>query len=209
MSNTPNQSIENYLLQLQDTICNALAKEDGTETFKTDLWDRPEGGGGRSCTLADGQVIEKGGVNFSHVYGENLPPAATAARSELSGCHFEAMGVSSVIHPRNPYAPTTHLNIRFFSATKPGAAPIWWFGGGFDLTPYYGFIEDCKHWHQVAKQACDPFGLDLYPKYKKWADDYFFLKHRKEPRGIGGIFFDDVNTGDFEQCFGFLRKYRR
>lgn len=205
MANFSNQSIENYLLQLQENICDQLAKEDGSQSFHADLWNRPEGGGGRSCVLSEGNIIEKGGVNYSHVFGNNLPATATAHRPELAGYDFEAMGVSLVIHPRNPYAPTTHANIRFFNATKSGEKPIWWFGGGFDLTPYYGFVEDCKHWHQIAKEACDPFGAELYPKYKKWADDYFFLKHRNEPRGIGGIFFDDMNNGDFEQSFDFMR----
>ena len=155
--------------------------------------------------LAEGAVFEQAGVNFSHVFGTDLPASATAHRPELAGRSFQALGVSLVIHPRNPYAPTSHANVRFFMAEKPGAEPVWWFGGGFDLTPYYGFEEDCVHWHKTAKAACDPFGADYYPRFKKWCDEYFLLKHRNEPRGIGGLFFDDLNEKVFKHCFGFLK----
>lgn len=197
--------VKNYLLALQDNICQALAAEDGGKQFTEDSWQRDGGGGGRSRVMEEGAVFEKAGINFSHVYGAGLPASATAQRPELAGRSFQAMGVSLVIHPRNPYAPTSHANVRFFIASKEGAEPVWWFGGGFDLTPYYGFDEDCAHWHRTAKQACDPFGKDTYEKYKKWCDDYFFLKHRNEPRGIGGLFFDDLNQPDFEQSFAFMR----
>ena len=205
MSNTPDiNAVKNYLLGLQDSICNALATEDG-KSFQEESWERPGGGGGRSRVLEEGNIIEKGGVNFSHVHGKGLPPSATAARPELAGRSFQAMGVSLVIHPRNPYIPTSHANVRFFIAEKQGADPVWWFGGGFDLTPYYGFEGDVVHWHQVSKQACDPFGEDVYAKYKKWCDDYFYLKHRDEPRGVGGLFFDDLNEWGFEKSFGFMQ----
>lgn len=198
-------AVKAYLLQLQDAICKDLAAADGKAQFVEDSWVREEGGGGRSRVLTEGGVIEKGGVNFSHVTGEQMPASATAHRPELAGRKFEAMGVSLVIHPHNPYIPTSHANVRFFIAEKEGAEPVWWFGGGYDLTPYYGNDEDCKHWHQTAKEACQPFGEDVYPKYKKWCDDYFYLKHRNEPRGIGGLFFDDLNTPDFDQAFSFMR----
>ncbi|MBS0357784.1 MAG: oxygen-dependent coproporphyrinogen oxidase [Proteobacteria bacterium] len=197
--------IKDYLLTLQDQICHALEQHDGQAKFREDNWERREGGGGRTRVIENGNVFEKGGVNFSHVFGKNLPSSATAQRPELSGCHFQALGISLVIHPLNPFIPTTHANIRFFIAEKENAAPIWWFGGGFDLTPYYGFEEDAIHWHQTAKAACDPFGETVYPKFKKWCDDYFYLKHREETRGIGGLFFDDLNEWDFETCFSFLR----
>ena len=197
--------IKTYLLSLQKNICDQLSQEDGLKTFTPDDWIREEGGGGRSCVLAEGAIFEKAGVNFSHVRGEKMPISATATRKELADRTFEALGVSLVIHPNNPYIPTTHANVRFFVAEKPGEAPVWWFGGGFDLTPYYGFIEDAVHWHQTAKNACDPFGADVYPQYKKWCDDYFYLKHRNEARGIGGIFFDDLNRWDMQTCFGFLK----
>jgi coproporphyrinogen III oxidase len=197
--------VKSYLLQLQDTICDALATEDGQAAFLTDEWRRPEGGGGRSRVLADGAVFEKAGVNFSHVQGEGLPPSATANRPELAGRSYQAMGVSLVIHPLNPYVPTSHANVRLFVATKVGEEPIWWFGGGYDLTPYYGNREDCVHWHRVARDACEPFGEDVYPEFKAWCDDYFFLKHRDEPRGVGGLFFDDLNRWDFDTSFAFLR----
>jgi len=198
-------AVEHYLRDLQDRICNALAEEGGGTGFREDTWDRPGGGGGRSRVLEDGEVFEKAGVNFSHVHGDRLPPSATAQRPELAGRSFQAMGVSLVIHPRNPYAPTSHANVRFFVAEKAGEAPVWWFGGGFDLTPYYGFDEDVVHWHRTARDACAPFGEDVYPKFKKWCDDYFFLKHRNEPRGVGGLFFDDLNEWEFERSFAFLR----
>ncbi|WGL15332.1 oxygen-dependent coproporphyrinogen oxidase [Microbulbifer bruguierae] len=198
------QAVKDYLLDLQDRICAALEAVDGC-AFVEDAWQREAGGGGRTRVLENGNVIEKGGVNFSHVYGDKLPPSATAARPELAGRSFEAMGVSLVIHPRNPYAPTSHANVRLFVAQKEGAEPVWWFGGGFDLTPYYGFEEDVVHWHQTAKQACVPFGEDIYPRFKKWCDEYFYLKHRDEARGVGGLFFDDFSEGGFENAFAFMR----
>ena len=196
--------VRDYLLQLQDSICNALEKADGRAHFLEDNWSREEGGGGRARVMEEGGVFEKAGVNFSHVFGNRLPHSATAARPELAGRSFQAMGVSLVIHPRNPYIPTSHANVRFFIAEKVDAAAVWWFGGGFDLTPYYGFREDAVHWHRVAREACTPFGEDVYPRYKQWCDEYFFLKHRSEPRGVGGLFFDDLNDGGFERCFAFL-----
>jgi coproporphyrinogen III oxidase len=198
-------AVKDYLLGLQDNICDALAEEDGGKGFLEDSWERPGGGGGRSRVMEEGAVFEKAGINFSHVFGEGLPASATAHRPELAGRSFQAMGVSLVIHPHNPYVPTSHANVRFFVAEKEGADPVWWFGGGFDLTPYYGFDEDSIHWHQVARQACEPFGDDVYTKYKKWCDDYFYLKHRDEPRGIGGLFFDDLNEWGFENSFAFMQ----
>ena len=198
------QAVKDYLLDLQDRICAELTKVDGAE-FMEDAWERPGGGGGRTRVLENGNVIEKGGVNFSHVHGDKLPPSATAARPELAGRSFEAMGVSLVIHPKNPYAPTSHANVRLFVAEKEGAEPVWWFGGGYDLTPYYGFEEDVVHWHQTAKDACAPFGDDIYPRFKKWCDDYFYLKHRDEARGVGGLFFDDFSEGGFDTAFAFMR----
>ena len=197
--------IKNYLFDLQKRICDELEQVGSSGTFLIDEWQREQGGGGRSCVLQGGDVFEQAGVNFSHVFGANMPASATAHRPELAGRSFQALGVSSVIHPRNPYVPTTHANVRFFIAMHPDKDPIWWFGGGFDLTPYYGFVEDCQHFHAMAKKSCDPFGDEVYPKYKKWADDYFYLKHRSEARGIGGLFFDDVNQWDFETCFGFMK----
>ena len=205
MSQPDLAAVKAYLLDLQDRICAELARLDGGIAFREDRWERPEGGGGRSRVLEDGALFEKAGINFSHVHGAQLPPSATAARPELAGRGFEAMGVSLVIHPRNPYVPTSHANVRFFLAEKPGAEPVWWFGGGFDLTPYYGFEEDAEHWHRVARQACAPFGTGVYPRYKQWCDEYFFLRHRNEPRGVGGLFFDDLNEGGFDSCFTFLR----
>jgi coproporphyrinogen III oxidase len=198
-------AVRQYLLDLQDRICKALADEDGTGGFAEDSWDRPEGGGGRSRVMTDGAVFEQAGVGFSHVRGERMPPSATAQRAELAGRGFEAMGVSLVIHPRNPYVPTSHMNVRFFIADKPGERPVWWFGGGFDLTPYYASEDDVRHWHRTARAACEQFGEDVYPRYKKWCDEYFFLKHRNEPRGVGGLFFDDLNAWGFERCFAFQR----
>lgn len=198
------RAVKNYLLSLQEAICNELSDLDGAE-FATDAWERPEGGGGRSRVLSEGALIEKGGVNFSHVQGASMPGSATAHRPELAGRSFQAMGVSLVIHPRNPYVPTSHANVRMFVAEKEGEEPIWWFGGGYDLTPYYGFEEDCVEWHRTAKSACEPFGEELYPKYKRWCDDYFYLPHRQEPRGVGGLFYDDLNEGGFERCFDFMR----
>lgn len=198
-------AVKAYLLNLQDDICQQLAAEDGAAEFAEDAWERPGGGGGRTRVLSNGAIFEQGGVNFSHVFGDKLPPSATAQRPELAGRSFQAMGVSLVIHPHNPLVPTSHANVRFFIAEKDGAEPVWWFGGGFDLTPYYGFEEDCVHWHQTAKAACDPFGADVYARYKQWCDEYFFLKHRNEPRGVGGLFFDDLNEWGFAQTFAFLR----
>jgi len=199
------QAVKDYLLSLQDDICRQLAEEDGKAQFVEESWDREQGGGGRTRVVTNGAVIEKGGVNFSHVFGDQLPASATANRPELAGRSFQAMGVSLVIHPNNPFVPTSHANVRFFVAEKEGEEPVWWFGGGFDLTPYYGFEEDVVFWHQTAKQACDPFGSDLYDKYKKWCDDYFYLKHRGEPRGVGGLFFDDLNEAGFEDSFKFMQ----
>ena len=197
-------AVSSYLLALQDDICGALAREDDGGEFQEDRWSRPEGGGGRSRVLANGAVFEKAGVGFSHVSGKSLPPSATATRPDLAGKPFHAMGVSLVIHPRNPYVPTSHANVRFFTAGE-GDQAVWWFGGGFDLTPYYGFEEDAAHWHRTAQAACDPHGAELYPKFKNWCDDYFFIKHRGEPRGIGGLFFDDFNAPGFINAFKFLR----
>jgi coproporphyrinogen III oxidase len=197
--------VKDYLTGLQDRICAGLAGLDGVASFAQDEWQRPGGGGGRSRVLAEGAVFEKAGVGFSHVFGDQLPPSASAHRPELAGASWQALGVSLVVHPRNPYAPTSHANVRFFIAEKPGMEPQWWFGGGYDLTPYYGFDDDCVHWHETARAACAPFGTGLYPRYKRWCDEYFFLKHRNEARGIGGLFFDDLNEGGFERCFGFMR----
>jgi len=206
MSTAPDKhAVKDYLLSLQDAICDKLATADGKQPFTEESWTRAEGGGGRTRVLVDGAVIEKGGVNFSHVFGDKMPPSATANRPELAGRSFEAMGVSLVIHPDNPYIPTSHMNVRFFIAEKDGEAPVWWFGGGYDLTPYYGNSEDCIHWHQTAKDACEPFGHDVYPRFKKWCDEYFYLKHRNETRGVGGLFFDDFSELGFEQSFAFMR----
>ncbi len=194
-----------FLKTLQDNICDEVSAVDGEQSFREDAWTRPGGGGGRTRVLENGAVFEQAGVNFSHVFGDQLPPSATAARPELAGRSFQAVGVSLVIHPHNPYVPTSHMNVRFFIAESEGEEPIWWFGGGFDLTPYYGFEEDCIHWHQTAKSACEPAGPDCYPKLKKWCDDYFYLKHRQEPRGIGGLFFDDWNEPDFDAAFALTR----
>jgi len=205
MSTVDIQAVETYLRDLQNRICAAFEQLDGTAKFQHDVWTRPEGGGGESRVLADGAVFERAGVNFSDVSGAKLPPAATAQRPELSGRGFRAMGVSLVVHPRNPYQPTAHANVRFLVAEAPGAEPVWWFGGGFDLTPYYGFEEDVRHWHATARDACAPFGPQVHPKLKQWCDDYFFLKHRNEPRGVGGLFFDDWREGGFGQSFALMR----
>ncbi len=215
MSNPPDlAAVKAYLLDLQDRICAALAEEDGRECFRTDEWTRGGepggapglGGGGRTRILAEGAVFEKAGVAFSHVTGAQLPPSATAHRPELAGKPWVAMGVSLVIHPRNPRVPTSHANVRFFStAQTDGSAPVWWFGGGFDLTPYYGYEEDCVHWHRTAREALAPFGAEYYPRFKKGCDDYFFLKHRGEPRGVGGVLFDNINALGFERSFALLR----
>lgn len=205
MSQPDKRAVKTYLMELQERICAALSAADGGNAFTEDSWVREEGGGGRSRVLADGLVFEKGGVNFSHVMGTRMPASATAHRPELAGRSFEAMGVSLVMHPRNPYVPTSHANVRFFIAEKDGEAPVWWFGGGYDLTPYYGFDDDCEHWHRIAASACQPFGAEVYTNYKRWCDEYFFLKHRNEPRGIGGLFFDDLNQPDFDRSFAFMR----
>jgi coproporphyrinogen III oxidase len=207
MSQPDIKAVRAYLIDLQDRICKELEIADGQVKFIEDNWLREGigGGGGRSRVLTDGGIFEQGGVNFSQVTGDSLPISATASRPELAGRSFEALGVSLVVHPRNPYLPTSHANVRFFIAEKEGEEPIWWFGGGYDLTPYYGFEEDVVSWHQTAKAACEPFGDDVYPRYKKWCDDYFWLKHRNEPRGVGGLFFDDLNEGGFEHCFNFMK----
>ena len=210
------QAVKDYLLSLQDDICAQLAEEDGEKDFIIDEWQREgeEGemgltGGGRTRVMEEGGVIEKGGVNFSHVRGKKLPPSATAHRPELAGRSFQALGVSLVIHPRNPYVPTSHANVRLFVAEKEGEQPVWWFGGGFDLTPYYPFDEDVTHWHLQSLDACKPFGEEVYPKYKAWCDEYFYLKHRDETRGVGGLFYDDLNEDtfgwDFDKCFEFMQ----
>jgi coproporphyrinogen III oxidase len=198
-------AVETYLRELQDRICTALERVDGGATFAEDTWTRSEGGGGRSRVLKNGAVFEQGGVNFSRVEGKTLPPSATAHRPELAGRAWSALGVSLVLHPKNPYVPTTHMNVRYFEARAEGADPVWWFGGGFDLTPYYPFDEDVVHWHRVAHGLCAPFGADVYARYKKWCDEYFFLKHRNETRGVGGLFFDDLNQGGFARCFEFMQ----
>ncbi|MDG2354316.1 MAG: oxygen-dependent coproporphyrinogen oxidase [Gammaproteobacteria bacterium] len=198
--------VKAYLLGLQQDICDQLEQVDGKASFIKDNWEKENGaGGGLTRVLTDGTVFEQAGVNFSIVHGDNMPASATALRPELAGRSFSALGVSLVIHPHNPYVPTSHANVRFFIAEKEGEDPIWWFGGGFDLTPYYGFDEDAILWHQTAKDACDPFGVEVYPKYKKWCDDYFYMKHRDEQRGIGGLFFDDLNQGGFDECFAFMQ----
>lgn len=201
-------AVLSYLRDLQYRICAGIeSRETAAGTFREDTWERPAGGGGRSRVLEGGTVIEKGGVNFSHVMGDRLPPSASARKPELAGRGFEAMGVSVIFHPNNPYAPTSHMNVRFFIARDPEgkAPPVWWFGGGFDLTPYYGFVEDAVHWHTTAAAACAPFGDGLYDRLKDWCDEYFFLKHRDEPRGIGGLFFDDHDDGGFDEAFAFTR----
>ncbi len=210
--------VREFLLNLQERICTALENQEksggidgGSDTkFIPDIWERPEGGGGRSCVMSGGEVIEKGGVMFSHIHISKLPPSATERHPQLAGAKAQAMGVSLVIHPKNPHVPTSHANVRLFVATpNDGSEPIWWFGGGFDLTPFYPVLSDVKHWHQVAYDLCQPFGDDIYPKFKKWCDDYFFLKHRGECRGVGGLFYDDINTNttgwDFDQCFAFMK----
>lgn len=198
-------AVSAYLTTLQSQISDAITQVDPQAVLTEDSWQREAGGGGRSRVFSDGSVFEQAGVNFSHVFGSALPASASAGREDIAGRSFQAMGVSLVFHPYNPHAPTTHCNVRFFVAEKEGHEPVWWFGGGFDLTPYYGNDEDCIHWHQCAKDACDPFGADHYQRYKKWCDEYFYLKHRKEPRGVGGIFFDDYKEPDFEQSFAFMQ----
>jgi coproporphyrinogen III oxidase len=200
------EAVETYLRSLQDTITSTLETLDGKARFQRDTWPRPEGGGGESRVLQGGALFEQAGVNFSDVHGKQLPPSATAHRPELAGRAWRALGISLVLHPRNPYVPTAHMNVRFFAAPKEGAETVWWFGGGFDLTPYYGFEEDARHWHATAKDACDSsFGAETYTRYKRWCDEYFFLKHRNEARGIGGLFFDDLNAEGFQRSFAFMQ----
>ena len=194
-----------YLRSLQQRIVSALEDVDGKGKFRSDDWQREAGGGGLSRILADGAVFEQAGVGYSHVFGTEMPPSATKSRPELAGRGFQAMGVSLVLHPKNPYVPTTHANFRFFCAEADDGEPVWWFGGGFDLTPYYPFLEDVLHWHRMARDACSEFGDEVYHKYKKWCDEYFFLKHRNETRGVGGLFFDDLNNWKFDQCFAFTQ----
>ena len=198
------EAVKTYLLDLQARLVSAMETLDG-QPFRTDSWVRPEGGGGISRLIENGNVLERGGVNFSHVLGQTLPPSATVHRPELVGRHWEAMGVSLVLHPTNPYAPTVHMNVRCFIAKKPDAAPVWWFGGGMDLTPYYGFDDDARHFHQSCRHALAPFGAELHPRFKAWCDRYFFLPHRNEPRGIGGIFFDDFSEGGFAHAFAMMQ----
>lgn len=205
------QKVRTFLLNLQQNICSALEQQESHSQAKfiIDDWERSEGGGGRSCVLSDGNVIEKAGVMFSHIQVNNLPTSATARYPNIAGRKAEALGVSLVIHPKNPHVPTSHANVRLFVAEKDGEEPIWWFGGGFDLTPFYPVLADCIHWHQVCFDLCQPFGDDVYPKFKTWCDEYFYLKHRQEQRGIGGLFYDDVNTDsmgwDFDTCFAFMQ----
>ncbi len=199
------QVIKTYLLSLQDQIVNKLTRYQPAKPFVVDEWTHKGGGGGRSCVLEEGEIFEKAGVNFSHVMGDSLPASATAARPQLKGKAFEAMGVSLVIHPQNPHVPTTHMNVRFFNAHVQGSDSTWWFGGGFDLTPYYPVMEDVVHWHQQAKASCTEIGEHYYKKFKNWCDEYFFLKHRNETRGVGGLFFDDFNELGFDQSFAFMQ----
>ena len=198
-------AVKDYLLALQDDICAALEKEDGRKQFHEDTWQYHSGGGGRTRVITEGAVFEKGGVNFSHVHGEKLPQSVLKQKPELAGYGFEAMGVSLVLHPHNPFVPTAHANVRLFCARKDAAEPVWWFGGGVDLTPFYPFDEDCVFWHQQCFQACRPFGASVYPRFKQWCDQYFYLPHRAENRGIGGLFFDYMNDWDFTTCFEFMQ----
>jgi coproporphyrinogen III oxidase len=204
------ERVKEYLLDLQDTICKGLEAADGRGRFINDPWEREAGGGGRTRVLNQGDVFEQAGVNFSHVFGKRLPASATAARPELEGRDFQALGISLVIHPQNPHVPTSHANVRFFIANKAGSqgdedGSVWWFGGGYDLTPYYPYMKDVTHWHRAARDTCEPFGDDVYPRYKQWCDEYFYLKHRNEARGVGGVFFDDLNEWGFERCFDFIQ----
>ena len=204
VSHIDKQAVKSFLLDLQDRICAKCEALDTAAQFVEDSWQRTEGGGGRTRVISNGAVFEKGGVNFSHVFGEQLPPTATATRPELAGYRFEAMGVSVVMHPDNPFVPTSHANLRFFVAEKTGQEAIWWFGGGFDLTPYYPVVADCVNWHRAAEQACRPYGDSIYSAFKKNCDEYFYLPHRDEHRGIGGLFFDDLNEWGFDKCFEFI-----
>jgi len=201
----PTEAVREHLLGLQDHICAALSDADGEAAFREDVWERPGGGGGRTRVLSGGGLFEQAGVNFSHVYGDRLPPSATKARPELAGCSFEALGVSLVVHPENPHVPTSHANVRYFEASKGGGEAVWWFGGGYDLTPYYPQLEDVVHWHRTAADVCWPYGEDVYPRFKQWCDEYFYNRHRAEARGVGGLFFDDLNEWGFERCFGFTK----
>ncbi len=205
MNSVNTEQVKKFLLNLQASICSGLEQLDPNADFRTDEWGREQGGSGITRVIGDGDVFEKGGVNFSHVFGASMPASATATRPELAGRAYQAMGVSLVIHPLNPFVPTSHANFRLFVAEKENEEPVWWFGGGYDLTPYYGFEEDCVHWHQQAKQACAEFGDEYYPRFKKECDEYFYLKHRDEPRGVGGLFFDDFNELGFERCFAFVQ----
>jgi len=204
-ASTDPTAVERYLRDLQDRLCGSLEAADGGAVFVEDAWQRAEGGGGRSRVLKDGAAFEQGGVNFSRVEGARLPPSASAHRPDLAGRSWTALGVSLVMHPRNPYVPTTHMNVRYFEARADDGEPVWWFGGGFDLTPYYPFDDDIVHWHSVARDLCAPFGADAYSKYKRWCDEYFYLKHRGETRGVGGLFFDDLSAGAFEQSFALIQ----
>ncbi|MDA1370885.1 MAG: oxygen-dependent coproporphyrinogen oxidase [Proteobacteria bacterium] len=205
MNSVDTEAVKTFLLALQGDICSGLESLDALAKFRTDQWDRDEGGSGITRVISGGEVFEKGGVNFSHVFGKAMPASASATRPDLAGRAFQAMGVSLVIHPLNPFVPTSHANFRLFVAEKENEEPVWWFGGGYDLTPYYGFVEDCVHWHTIARQSCTEFGTDYYPRFKQECDEYFFLKHRNETRGVGGLFFDDFNELGFEQSFAFVR----
>ncbi|MGF1698412.1 oxygen-dependent coproporphyrinogen oxidase [Vibrio lamellibrachiae] len=209
MASIDKNKVKQFLLSLQDKICAELEQVDGTALFEHDDWEKGPterlAGGGRTRVMRNGNVFEQGGVNFSHVLGEKMPASATAHRPELAGRRFEAMGVSLVMHPKNPYIPTSHANVRFFIAEKEGEDPIWWFGGGFDLTPFYPFEEDCQYWHNAAKEICEPFGSEVYTEHKEWCDKYFFLPHRDETRGVGGLFFDDLNHWEFDKCFEYMK----
>lgn len=198
-------AVKTYLVNLQNKLCKALDEVDGGADFSKDVWAHAQGGGGDTRVIEAGYLFEKGAVNFSHVFGRQLPPAATTRHPELAGCEFQAMGVSLVLHPWNPHIPTVHMNIRFFIANPEHHEPVWWFGGGFDLTPYYGYVKDCQHWHRNAFAACQPFGEDIYPQFKQACDQYFYLPHRQEARGIGGLLFDDFNRWEFSRCFALLR----
>ena len=199
------KKVKQYLLQLQDRLCQTFEVIEDGMRFREDLWERDSGGGGRSRVLSGGKKFEQGGVSFSHIYGDALPPSATSKRPRLTGRKFQALGISVVMHPLNPYVPTTHMNLRFFVSEEQNKLPIWWFGGGYDLTPYYGYEEDVRHWHSTARDTCRDFGDDIYSHYKQWCDEYFYIHHRQEPRGVGGLFFDDLNEWGFDRCFSFLR----